>query len=189
MFDLFDGLITSRVRARILMRLFFNPDRAAYLRELASEFDVSPSQVKEELDNMSEVGLLSREKNGRQINYSANTEHSLFPELHSMVRKAMGMDRILDSIVGRLGKLEQAFVIDDYAEGKDSGLIDLVLIGDIDRENLEDLVAKTERYIQRKIRTLVMTKSDFGKNEGLFRDRPMLMLWSDRNNNTQALAT
>ena len=101
----------------------------------------------------------------------------------------MGMDRILDSIVGRLGKLEQAFVIDDYAEGKDSGLIDLVLIGDIDRENLEDLVAKTERYIQRKIRTLVMTKSDFGKNEGLFRDRPMLMLWSDRNNNTQALAT
>ena len=56
MFDLFDGLITSRVRARILMRLFFNPDRAAYLRELASEFDVSPSQVKEELDNMSEVG-------------------------------------------------------------------------------------------------------------------------------------
>ena len=180
MFNLFNGLITSRVRARILMRLFLNPEQNAYLRELAKEFDVSPSQVKEELDNMSEVGLLSSEKNGRQINYSANTQHSLFPELHSMVKKAMGMDKILDSIISRLGRLEQAFVIDDYAEGKDSGLIDLVLIGEIDRDNLEDLVAKTERYIQRKIRTLVMTGDDLNNNEEIFRGRPMLILWSNQ---------
>ena len=179
MLDLFNGLITSKVRARILMRLFLNPDQNAYLRELAKEFNVSPSQVKEELDNLSEAGLLSKEKDGRQINYSANPTHSLFPELSSMVKKAMGMDRILDSIVKRLGNLEQAFIIDDYAEGKDSGLIDLVLIGEIDRDNLEDLVAKTECYIQRKIRTLVMTERDFSSSEGIFRGRPMLMLWSD----------
>ena len=179
MLDVFNGLITSKVRARILMRLFLNPNQNAYLRELAKEFDVSPSQIKEELDNLSEAGLLSKEKGGRQINYSANARHSLFPELHSMVKKAMGMDRILDSIIKRLGNLEQAFVIDDYAEGKDSGLIDLVLVGEVDRENLQDLVAKTERYIQRKIRTLVMTESDFNKNEGIFRGRPMLTLWRD----------
>ena len=182
MLDVFNGLVTSKVRARILMRLFLNPDQNAYLRELAKEFEVSPSQIKEELDNLSEVGLLSREKGGRQINYSANTRHSLFPELHSMVKKAMGMDRILDSILRRLGNLEEAYVIDDYAEGKDSGLIDLVLIGEIDRGNLEDLVAKTERYIQRKIRTLVMTENDFSSSEGIFRGRPMLMLWSSHEN-------
>ena len=184
MLDVFNGLITSKVRARILMRLFLNPDQNAYLRELAKEFDVSPSQVKEELDNLSEAGLLSKEKDGRQINYSANPTHSLFPELSSMVKKAMGMDRVLDSIVKRLGNLEQAFVIDDYAEGKDSGLIDLVLIGEIDRDNLEDLVAKTERYIQRKIRTLVMSEEDFLKSEGVFRGRQMLMLWSSHENTT-----
>ena len=92
------------------------------------------------------------------------------------------MDRILDSIIRRLGNLEQAFVIDDYAEGKDSGLIDLVLIGEIDRDNLEDLVAKTERYIQRKIRTLVMSENDFYKSEEIFRDRQVLMLWSNPDN-------
>lgn len=180
MLDVFNGLITSKVRARILMRLFLNPNQNAYLRELAKEFEVSPSQIKEEFDNLSEAGLLNKEKGGRQINYSANTRHSLYPELHSMVKKAMGMDRILDSIVKRLGKLEMAFVVDDYAEGKDSGLIDLVLIGDIDRENLQDLVAKTERYIQRTIRTLVMSQKDFTRNKGIFQGRPMLMLWNDR---------
>jgi len=180
MLDVFNGLITSKVRARILMRLFLNPDQNAYLRELAKEFEVSPSQIKEELDNLSEVGLLSSEKSGRQINYSANTGHSLFPELHSMVRKAMGMDRILDSIIRRLGNLEQAFVIDDYAEGKDSGLIDLVLVGDINWASLEDLVRKTESYIQRKIRTLVFTHEEFKQNSLLMQNRPVLLLWDNK---------
>ena len=176
MLDVFNGLITSKVRARILMRLFLNPDQNAYLRELAKEFSVSPSQIKEELDNLSDAGLLSSERGGRQINYSANTEHTLFPELHSMVKKAMGMDKVLDSIVKRLGKLEQAFIIDDYAEGKDSGIIDLVLIGDIDRINLNDLVKKSEKYIERKIRTLVLSDDEVS---GVLSDRPALLIWSN----------
>jgi len=178
MLDVFNGLITSKVRARILMRLFLNPDQNAYLRELAKEFEVSPSQIKDELDNLSKVGLLSKEKGGRQINYSANRQHSLFPELHSMVKKAMGMDRILESIVMRLGKLEKAFVMDDYAEGKDSGIIDLLLIGDIDQETLTDLTAKTERYIQRKIRTLVLTNKEFFDSYSIFEQRSLLLLWN-----------
>jgi len=180
MLDLFNGLITSKVRARIIMRLFLNPGQNAYLRELAKEFEVSPSQVKEELDNLSQAGLLSKEKEGRQINYSANTSHSLFPELSSMVKKAMGMDKILDSIIRRLGNLEQAFVIDDYAEGKDTGIIDLVLIGDINRENLNDLVAKSEKYIERKVRTLVLRVDE---NSEIMSGRPRLLLWSNNDKN------
>ena len=101
--------------------------------------------------------FLESHKNGRQIQYQANQKHPLFHELQSMVQKALGMDRILESILERLGNLEEAYLIDDYAEGKDTGIIDLVLIGDIDQENLNDLVHKTERYIDRKIRTLVLS--------------------------------
>ena len=180
MIDIYTGLITSKVRARILMRLFLNPDRKAYLRQLATEFKVSPSQIKEELDNLTGADLLSSKKEGRQINFFANTKHSLFPELNSMARKAVGMDRILDSIIRRLGNLQQAFVIDDYAEGKDSGLIDLVLVGDINWANLEDLIRKTESYIQRKIRALVFTPEEFKKNLLLMQNRPVLLLWDDK---------
>ena len=129
------------------------PKRQAYLRELADEFNASPSQVREELRQLNEAGFLESRKNGRQIHYKANTKHPLFNELQSMVQKAMGMDQILDSILERLGNLEEAYLLDDYAEGKDTGIIDLVLIGDIDQKNLIDLVHETERYIARKIRT------------------------------------
>jgi DNA-binding Lrp family transcriptional regulator len=161
MVSIFSGLITSKTRIKILMRLFLNPKRHAYLRELANEFNASPSHVRDELRQLDEAGFLESHKNGRQINYKANQKHPLFHELQSMVQKSLGMDRILDSILDRLGNLEEAHLIDDYAEGKDTGIIDLVLVGNIDQENLTDLVRKTEHYIDRKIRTLVLTENEW----------------------------
>ncbi len=175
--DLFSGLITSKTRIRILMRLFLNPNQHAYLREMAGEFNLSPSQVREELQHLNEAGLLKREKCGRQINYQANEKHPLFPELSSMVQKALGMDRILDSIIERLGDLEQAWLIDDYAEGKDTGLIDLLLVGDVDQANLTDLVRKTEAYIGRVIRTLVVSANERDRLDHILRNRSRLLLW------------
>ena len=177
MHTVFSGLITSKLRVRVLMRLFLNPDRQAYLRELASEFDASRGQVQEELRNLSEAKLLVSRRNGRQVLYRANDEHPLFPELQSMVRKALGMDHILDSIVRRLGNLEEAFLLDDYAEGKDTGIIDLLLIGSIDRRNLADLVGKAERYVGRRIRTLVMSPEEYGRLAPSLSRRPRLLLW------------
>jgi len=180
MTSIFSGLITSKTRIKILMRLFLNPKRHAYLRELANEFNASPSQVREELRQLDEAGFLESHKNGRQILYQANQKHSLFKELQSMVQKALGMDRILDSILERLGNLEEAYLIDDYAEGKDTGIIDLVLIGNIDQENLNDLVRKTEHHIDRKIRTLVLTSDEWEKMFQNLKKRPLLKLWQNK---------
>jgi predicted transcriptional regulator len=179
---IFSGLITSKMRVRILMRLFLNPERKAYLRELADEFNASPSHIKDELSNLAETGILTRKKEGRQVLFSANRNHPVFNELHSMVKKALGMDRILESIIIRLGNLEKAFLVDDYAEGKDSGIIDLVLIGDIDQENLRDLTQKTEKYIDRKIRTLVLAIDEYEQLIVNLNNRPQFLLWQKPEN-------
>lgn len=171
------GLITSKIRIQILMRLFLNPERNAYVRELSDEFGATPSHIKAELDQLSKAELLTREKNGRQVLFSANRLHPVFGELQSMVQKALGMDRILDSIIKRLGNLEKAFLVDDYAKGKDSGIIDLVLVGDVDRYHLDDLTQKTERYIKRKIRTLVLDMDEFQRLEQNLKERGMMLLW------------
>lgn len=172
-----DSLITSKMRVQILMRLFLNPDSQAYLRELAAEFGASPSHVGGELQQLSKAGLLTSEQSGRHIQYRADRTHPLFPELQSMVRKALGMDRILDSIVERLGDLEAAYLTGDYALGKDSGVIDLVLLGEVDRHNLADLVDKSERLIGRRIRALVMTREEFERMTGSGALGPRMELW------------
>ncbi len=126
--------------------------------------------------------LLTWEKEGRSIYYTANKNPPLFPELKSMVSKVMGLDQVMDSILTRLGDLEKAYLIDDYAEGKDTGIIDLVLVGNIDPYHLNDLSRKTERYIKRKIRSLVLTQEEFKAFEPNLANRPILLIWEQRKN-------
>lgn len=175
--SLFTGLIASKMRINLLTRFFFNPMTRAYLRELAKEFNVSTNAVREELNQLTRTQLLTFEKNGRQILYRANQAHPLFPELRSMVTKAMGIDQVIDSIVTRLGDLERAYLSDDYAQGKDTGIVDLILVGDIDRYHLDDLTRKTERYIKRKIRSLVLKPEEFEELLPRLEEKPLVLIW------------
>ena len=175
--NLFSGLISSKTRIKLLIRFFFNPKTSSYLRELSKEFNLSTNSVREELNQLTKTGFLTSEKNGRQVHYSANQKHPLFPELKSMVGKIMGIDQVVDGIVSRLGELERAYLIDDYASGKDTGIVDLVLVGDIDQYHLNDLSRKTERYIKRKIRSLVLNREEFKKFEEKLKNRPSLLIW------------
>jgi hypothetical protein len=174
---LFSGIIQSKLKIRLLLRFFLNPDTQAYLRQLSGEFNVSSNAVRNELNHLAGSRLITPEKQGRKIWYKANQKHPLFPELGSMARKVLGVDQVIDSIVNRLGHIEKAFLLDDYAEGKDTGIIDLLLIGDIDNYHLHDLTRKTERYINRRIRHLVMTRSEFDAFEKELAARPHLLIW------------
>jgi predicted DNA-binding protein YlxM (UPF0122 family) len=177
--NLFIGLISSKTRIKLLIRFFFNPNTSSYLRELAKEFNVSTNSVRGELNQLTRTKLLTFQKSGRQVFYKANQEHPLFPELKSMVSKVMGIDQVIDSIVRRLGDLEQAYLLDDYAEGKDTGIIDLLLVGDIDQYHLNDLSRKTERYIKRKIRSLVLSRDEHKEFEPKLKACPHILIWED----------
>jgi DNA-binding transcriptional ArsR family regulator len=173
--NLLSGLISSRTRIKLLMRFFLNPMTRSYLRELAKEFGVSTNAVREELNLLTRTDLLKAEKKGRSVFYSANEQHALFPELRSMVQKVMGIDQVIDGIVKRLGNLEKAYVVDDYAEGRDTGIIDVVLMGDIDPYHLNDLTRKKERYVKRKIRTLILNPGEFRSIVGA--NRSSILIW------------
>lgn len=177
---LFTGLISSKIRIKLLMRLFFNPGTRSYLRELSKEFSVSTNAVRTELNQLKKTRLLVSHKEGRQIFYEANESHPLFPELKSMVTKVLGIDKVINGIVKRLGDLELAFLIDDYAEGKDTGIVDLVLVGNVNREHLSDLIKKTERYIKRKIRSLVFTREEYEGFLPTLRERPLILIWRSK---------
>ena len=178
--NLFAGLISSKTRVKLLVRFFLNPSSRSYLRELAREFNVSTNSVREELNHLSDVSLLKSQKSGRRVFYMANQEHPLFPELKSMVAKVTGIDQVIDGIVNRLGDLEGAYLIDDYAEGKDGGIIDLLLVGNIDQYHLNDLSRKTERYIKRKIRTLVLSREEYGDLLPELKKRPLVQIWGKK---------
>lgn len=164
-------LFTSKTRIKLLLKLFLNPGVSCYLRELAKEFALSPNALKEELDSLSSAGYLEREQSGRSIFFRANTKHPFFPEISSIVRKTLGIDQLLDDVIASLGKVEAVYILDDYAQGRDSGLIDLLVVGDVDRVRLDELAGITERKILRKVRAMPITAQYFEDNKHIFLNR------------------
>ena len=94
-----------------------------------------------------------------------------------MLGKVMGIDHVINDLADRLGDLERAYLIDDYAEGKDSGIIDLVIVGNIDPYHLYDLSRKSERYIKRKIRSLVLNRNEYNEFESKIKSSPHILIW------------
>ena len=152
-----DTLITSKTRVKLLMKFFLNPGTRAYLRELASEFGESTNSVRVELNRLSKAKIISAENVGRTIEYHANAEHSLFNELQSLVRKFAGVDKLIESLVKRLGDVNTAYLVGDYARGIDSGLIDIILIGNINKMELDRIAERRSKDISRKIRPMIIT--------------------------------
>ena len=165
----------------MLLKFFLNSHSKAHLRGLAEEFGESTNSIRHELNNLSKAGYLVSNEKGNIIEYSANIEHPLYPELKNLVHKYMGIDKIIDNIVNkmisRLGLLEMAFITGDYAEGKDSGIIDLILVGEINSKNLLGYVQKAEELIKRKIRTLVLSAEEFQQNKKNLHSDTALWLW------------
>lgn len=178
-----DTIITSKTRVKMLLKFFSNSQATAYLREMAKEFGESTNSIRHELNNLSEAGYLLTREEGRNIYYRANTQHPLYPELKTLVHKYLGLDKIMDNVIhkvlSRLGNLKLALITGDYAAGRDSGIIDLVMVGSIDKEYLMKCVEKVEKLIQRKVRTLVLSEEEFELNkESLQADRALL-LWRE----------
>ncbi len=177
---LLESLITSKTRINLLLKFFLNPDIRAYLRELATEFGESSNGVRIELNRLTKAKVLESKPNGRTIQYRANLNHPFFGELSSVMRKMVGLDQVIEKVLLELDGLELTFVTGDYASGRDSGLIDLVLVGEIDRSRLVHLIAKTETLIQRKIRTLIVSEMEYQKLKSRFTEEPVLLLWESR---------
>tara|TARA_B100001250_G_C19612826_1_gene705765 strand:+ start:12 stop:575 length:564 start_codon:yes stop_codon:yes gene_type:complete len=152
-----DTLITSKTRVKLLMKFFLNPGTRAYLRGLASEFGESTNSVRVELNRLSKAKIISGENVGRTIEYYANAEHPLFNELKSLVRKYAGVDKLVEILIKKLGDVKTVYLIGDYARGFDSGLIDIILIGDINKLELDRIANRRGKDISRKIRPMIVT--------------------------------
>lgn len=173
-----ESLISSKTRIKLLMKFFVNGQNTAWLRGLESEFGESSNAIRIELNRLEKAGLIQGEAQGNKKLFRANTHHPLFHELHNIVLKTMGIDHILNSVVEKLGEVEKVFLAGELARGMDSKIVDLVIIGKIDRSYLQKLCEKAEKLVNRNIRSLVL------EQEGLLKDYPtlnseeLLLIWS-----------
>ena len=154
-------LITSKTRLRLLIKFFINQANSGYLNGLASEFNESTNSIRKELNHLSEAGYLEKYKDNNKVGYKANTEHPLFDMLQKVVYKHLGLEEIVERVLERMGPVQKILLVGDYAQGLDSGTIDVVLIGNkLNTEYIEALEQKVEGLIERKVNFSLAFKSN-----------------------------
>jgi hypothetical protein len=177
------SLITSQTRIRLLRKFFLNSNTKAHLRGLEAEFGESTNGLRIELNRMESAELLSSQRDGNKKLYYANRKHPLFNEIHNIIIKDTGIDRIVEKVVHRLGRLIAVYLVGDMARGHDTNNIELVLIGDgIDCEYLGRKVKQAKSMTGRSVSCRVLGSDKTEEFVAGYEPGEILLLWKNNGN-------
>jgi predicted nucleotidyltransferase len=177
-----NALITSETRIKLLRKFFLNSSTRAHLRGLETEFGESSNAIRIELNRFEEAGLLHSLRDGNKKVYQANCGHPMFGDIHSIIMKEAGIDRVIEKVVHRIGNLISIYLTGDFARGKDSPVIDLILVGEnIDREYLARKVMQAEEMVGRKVSYVVLRPSEADCHLLKLKKTDLLLLWNNEN--------
>ena len=155
------SLITSKTRLRMLIKFFISAANNGYLNGLANEFNESTNSIRKELNNLSSAGYLLKSKENNRIIYNANTSHPMFGVLQKIVRQHLGLEDIVETVIERIGDIDQIALTGEYAKGIDSGNIEIIINGkDVNIGYLENLKPKIKKKIGRAVSFLLNQKLD-----------------------------
>ncbi|WP_339700632.1 ArsR family transcriptional regulator [Algoriphagus aquimarinus] len=122
------------------------------MRGLADEFGESTNAIRKELNNLTSAGILVKESDKNRIAYMANVKHPFFTNIQDIIRKYLGLDKLLEQILERMGEVDQVVLVGDISKGIDSGKIDVVVTGDnLNEDYILSLSNKIEQMIDRKV--------------------------------------
>ena len=154
-----NSLITSKTRLRMLIKFFVSAANKGYLNGLANEFNESTNSIRKELNNLSDAGYLLKSKQNNRVIYNADIKHPLFKVLQKIVRQHLGLEEIVETVISRMGDLDIIALTGDYANGIDSGIIEIVIIGDdINMDYLENIKFKIKDKISRAVNFIIDSK-------------------------------
>lgn len=173
-----DTLISSKTRVKLLLKFFLNSANKAHLRGLETEFGESSNAIRLELNRLEEAGLLNSTLQGNKKLFSANTLHPLFKDINSILFKYTGLDRVVEQVLSNLGELERVYLTGELGKGIDTPIIDLVIVGDINREYLTKLTEKAEKIINKKIRYAVFSNGQFEEQKNRILPEQNLLIWN-----------
>jgi hypothetical protein len=152
-------LITSRTRLRLLIKFFVSQANRGYLNGLAAEMGESTNSIRKELNHLQSAGYLEKVKVDNKVEYKANIQHPLFEVMRKVVLKHLGLEDIVESVLERMGDVQQIILVGDYARGNDSGLIEVFLIGQgLNMDYISQLEEKIENMIKRKVNFYLASK-------------------------------
>jgi len=155
-------------KRKVLTLFFLNSDRQYYFSEVVQLTGTRQGVIQRELKTLTDAGILTTEKRGRQKFYSVNKSHPIFPDLRNIVFKTFGViSQVKDALKLLEKKIKVAFVYGSFARGEeDAGSdIDLFVIGGAPLDEIVSALTKVENAIGREINPGLFSEAEFKKKK------------------------
>lgn len=156
-----DAIIKSQTRRKILIKFFINIANTGYLNQLAEEFSESTNSVRKELNNLTQANYLIKDTIKNKVIYKANRNHPLFNDLQNIVKKYLGIEKMIVAVLEKMGDVNQIYLLGDYANGIYSEQIDILIIGKkLNLEYISELEIKLSKLLGKKVVIITSFSSD-----------------------------
>lgn len=150
-------LFTSKARVKLLTIFLLRPDDEYFVRELTRELDEQINSIRRELDNLKKLGLLRSRAKNRKKYYTVNKNFVLFNELRSIIIKATNSSDNLLKNLTKMGDIDFLLISGFFLQKE--APVDLLVVGDVDKENLGKFLDTLET--EEPIKFSVLKSEDF----------------------------
>lgn len=165
-----DALFGSKTRVKLLHLFLNNPGKAFYVREITRLIDEQINSVRRELSNMLEVGIITSRSTDNKLYYEVNQLY----EYYVPFRAIFADQRVASTNIDKMGKksdmwqelirqipgVRVAIVAGALVAGSASS-VDLLLVGDIAKKKLDDLIDAVEDREGRDITYSMLSYDEF----------------------------
>ena len=125
----------------------------------------STNSIRKELNHLYDAGYLQKNKRDNKVEYNVNVNHPLYETLKNIVYKHLGLEDIVETVLERMGDVEQILIAGDYAKGIDSGNIEVIIVGsEINFKYISQLENKIEKLISRRVIFFLTSRLPIKKN-------------------------
>jgi predicted nucleotidyltransferase len=157
-------VLMPKNRQRLLGALFGQPGRAWYAAELAKHIGVLRSGVQRDLKTLTGAGLLKSYRKGHMVFFQANEDAPLFPELHGLILKTVGLvEALRQTLAPMADEIQLAFVYGSIAAAREQpdSDIDLMIVGSVHRMRLSRPLQQAGLQLGREVNLSLYNPSEF----------------------------
>lgn len=178
-------IFRSRQQAELLAHLLGDPELEVSLSDLAQQLGVPYPSVHREIERAEAAGLVTSRRIGNTRLVRANIASPYFEGLSQVLTRAFGVPAVLAEALRPVEGVAAAYVYGSWAaryQGSEGQRpvedIDVLVLGDPDRDQLYAAIAATEPRLGRPVQVTVREEDWLTSGEGSFHDtltsRPMV---------------
>jgi DNA-binding transcriptional ArsR family regulator len=156
-----EQLFGSRTRVKLLRLFLTGSEKEYYVREMTRRIEERINSVRRELGNLEEMGIITSEEKDKKKYYRANPDFILYQELRGvMLKSRLIAERSLVKSIEGLGVI-RLLVLTGVFTGEKDTRTDMLIVGKVSKEKLEELIQKFQTHMDHEINYTVMSTKEY----------------------------